>query len=67
MEINQANRPADSPVPGIIPAAPRIEADGDSDAGAHRDAEPPPSAPTGKAHGRGPVGALLTRLLRRDG
>jgi hypothetical protein len=70
METNPASGPADSPVPGVVPAAPRIEADRDRDdreAVPHEAGEAPSSASGSTARKRGPVGALLARLLRKEG
>lgn len=69
METNRPTGPAESPVPGVIPAAPHVEADPEGtepEPSARPDDAQPPSAASGSARRHGPVGALLARILRKE-
>jgi hypothetical protein len=69
METKHPNGPAESPVPGVIPAAPHVEADHEGtqpEPPARLDDAQPPSVASESAHRRGPAGALLARILRKE-
>ncbi|HWV84501.1 MAG TPA: hypothetical protein VNZ62_03570 [Capillimicrobium sp.] len=68
METDRATEPAESPVPGVIPAAPHVETEHDAGVpqpDALDDTERTPNA-SGSADQQGPVRALLARLLRKE-
>jgi hypothetical protein len=68
MGTDRATQPAESPVPGVISAAPHVEPEHDAGVAqpdALDDTERSPNA-GGSADQQGPVRTLLARLLRKE-
>jgi hypothetical protein len=69
MNTNRATGPGESPVPGVIPPPPHLEADDgldDRESVVGGDGQPPAGTPAASPQENGPIRALLARLRHKE-